>query len=81
MYITKMVFVEEKDIEPIIENYSIISYTDYGTREILAQNIRDYRENLDSTEEKEFEQDLEQYLGSDVLNALISDEIDFILVV
>lgn len=79
MYIAKLVYIEEKDIRPIIDKYDIISDTDYGTREILAQTIRDCREDLDN--EKEFEQDLEQYLGTDVLEALMSDKIDFILVV
>ena len=81
MNIQKVVFVESDNIIPL-KNYSIVISTDYGTNEILLDTIKDIKDSLDTLEEKnQFDEELCNCLGDDVVKALMLNEIDFILVV
>ena len=89
MYINKVIFMEFDEIGNLDTKYGyqIVQRTDYGTTEILASTIQDLLseveeepDNFDFTKEELLE-DLNNSLGTDVVELLLNDGLDFILVV
>ena len=89
MYINKVIFMEFDEIGNLDTKYGdqIIQRTDYGTTEILADTIQsllseveEEPDNFDFTKEELLE-DLNNSLGTDVVELLLNDGLDFILVV
>ena len=90
MYINKVIFMESDEVRDLETKYHsmVVQYTDYGTTEILADTIQDLIADLegDNAEEynftkKELLEDLNNSLGTDVVELLLNDGLDFILVV
>ena len=90
MYINKVIFMEFDEIENLDTKYGsqVVQRTDYGTTEILADTIQDLIADLegDNAEEYNFTkeellEDLNNSLGTDVVELLLNDGLDFILVV
>lgn len=93
MKINKMIFIEADELRRVIDNddiYEEIVYTtDYGTNEILSDNISKLRSNLQDEEIKseysftleQLNDALENALGKDVLDKLENGELDFVQVV
>jgi hypothetical protein len=90
MYINKVIFMEFDEIGNLDTKYGdqIVQRTDYGTTEILADTIQDLIADLegDNAEEYNFTkeellEDLNNSLGTDVVELLLNDGLDFILVV
>ena len=90
MYINKVIFMEFDEIGNLDTKYGyqIVQRTDYGTTEILASTIQDLIADLegDNAEEYDFTkeellEDLNNSLGTDVVELLLNDGLDFILVV
>lgn len=88
MYINKMIFIEADEIGNLETKYGylIISETDYGTREIIGDNLQNLIEELEAGEDYDFTkeelmEDLNQYLGTDVVKMLLNNELDFIQVI
>lgn len=89
MYISKVIFLEYDEIGDLEDKYgtSIVSHTDYGTTEIVGSQIQDTLNSLTKEEceynftKKELMEDLNNTLGTDVVDMLLHDELDFILVV
>ena len=89
MYINKVIFTEWDEIENLDTKYGdqIIQRTDYNTTEIAADTIQNLLseveeepDNFDFTKEELLE-DLNNSLGTDVVELLLNDGLDFILVV
>ena len=89
MYINKVIFMEWDEIGNLDTKYGyqVVQRTDYGTTEILADTIQnllgeveEMPEEFDFTKE-ELLQDLNNSLGTDVVELLLNDGLDFILVV
>ena len=89
MYINKVIFMEFDEIGNLDTKYGdqIIQRTDYGTTEILADTIQnllseveEMPDEFDFTKEELLE-DLNNSLGTDVVELLLNDGLDFILVV
>ena len=90
MYINKVIFMEFDEIENLDTKYGsqVVQRTDYGTTEIVASTIQDLIADLegDNAEEYNFTkeellEDLNNSLGTDVVELLLNDGLDFILVV
>ena len=89
MYINKVIFMEFDEIENLDTKYGsqVVQRTDYGTTEILADTIQNLLseveeepDEFDFTKEELLE-DLNNSLGTDVVELLLNDGLDFILVV
>ena len=89
MYINKVIFMEWDEIGNLDTKYGdqIIQRTDYNTTEIVAdivQNllseVEEMPDNFDFTKEELLE-DLNNSLGTDVVELLLNNGLDFILVV
>ena len=89
MYINKVIFMEFDEIGNLDTKYGeqVVQRTDYGTTEILADTIQnllgeveEMPEEFDFTKEELLE-DLNNSLGTDVVELLLNDGLDFILVV
>ena len=89
MYISKVIFMEFDEIGNLDTKYGdqIIQRTDYGTTEIVADTVqnllsevKEEPDNFDFTKEELLE-DLNNSLGTDVVELLLNDGLDFILVV
>lgn len=89
MYINKVIFMEFNEIGNLDTKYGsqIISRTDYGTTEILADTIDNLLAGLEAEPEEydftkeELLEDLNNSLGTDVVELLRNGGLDFILVV
>ena len=89
MYINKMIFLEQDEIGNLDTKYgyNVVADTDYGTREIVGSSLQNLLEELETEEceytftKKELLEDLNNILGTDVVDMLLHDELDFILVV
>lgn len=90
MYINKVIFMEFDEIGNLDTKYGyqVVQRTDYGTTEILGSTIQDLIADLegDNAEEYDFTkeellEDLNNSLGTDVVELLLNDGLDFILVV
>ena len=90
MYINKVIFMEFDEIGNLDTKYGeqIVQRTDYGTTEILADTIQDLIANLEGSDKDEYNftkeellEDLNNSLGTDVVELLLNDGIDFILVI
>ena len=86
MYINKMVFTElttEKYDE--LNELNILQFTDYNTTEITADHLQETLEEIEEEQGKdktiEVIETLNDALGSDVVEMLRKDELDFVLVV
>ena len=89
MYINKVIFMEWDEIGNLDTKYGdqIIQRTDYDTTEIvtdtvqnLLSEVEEEPDNFDFTKEELLE-DLNNSLGTDVVELLLNDGLDFILVV
>ena len=89
MYINKVIFTEWDEIGNLDTKYGdqIIQRTDYNTTEIVADTIQNLLseveeepDEFDFTKEELLE-DLNNSLGTDVVELLLNDGLDFILVV
>ena len=91
MYINKVVFVEQNDLERTekvlqeIKN-SIVQYTDYGTCEITSDRVNEVLEEAQDSLSFNYtpeviREGIKELLGEDLTNLLISGEVDFCLVV
>lgn len=89
MYINKVIFMEFDEIGNLDTKYGsqVISRTDYGTTEILADTIDNLLAELEAEPEEydftkeELLEDLNNSLGTDVVELLLNGGLDFILVV
>lgn len=90
MYINKVIFMEFHEIGNLDAKYGyqIVQRTDYGTTEILASTIQDLIADLEGEDKDEYDftkeellEDLNNSLGTDVVELLLNDGLDFILVV
>ena len=89
MYINKVIFMEFDEIENLDAKYGyqVVQRTDYGTTEIVADTIQsllsEVEENPDEFDftKEELLEDLNNSLGTDVVELLLNDGLDFILVV
>lgn len=85
MYINKVIFMEFDEIGNLDTKYGdqIVQRTDYGTTEILADTIQDIIANIEDYDfsKEELLEDLNNSLGTDVVELLLNDGLDFILVV
>lgn len=89
MYINKVIFMEFHEIGNLDAKYGyqVVQRTDYGTTEIVADTIQsllseveEEPDEFDFTKEELLE-DLNNSLGTDVVELLLNDGLDFILVV
>lgn len=89
MYINKVIFMEFDEIGNLDTKYGdqIVQRTDYNTTEIVADTIQNLLseveeepDEFDFTKEELLE-DLNNSLGTDVVELLLNDGLDFILVV
>lgn len=89
MYINKVIFMEFDEIENLNTKYGsqVVQRTDYGTTEILADTIQTLLSEVEETPDEfdftkeELLEDLNNSLGTDVVELLLNDGLDFILVV
>ena len=85
MYINKVIFMEFDEIGNLDTKYGdqIVQRTDYGTTEILADTIQDIIANIEDYDfsKEELLEDLNNSLGTDVVELLLNDGLDYILVV
>ena len=85
MYIYKMVYAEREDLEGI-EKFNVIYNTDYGTSEILADDVQNKVEELKNNPDdfdytlEEFEEEMRNSLG-EAYDMLLKGELDLIQVV
>lgn len=85
MYIYKMVYAEREDLKGI-EKFNVIYDTDYGTSEILMDDIQNKVEELKNNPDdfdytlEEFEEEMRNSLG-DAYDMLLKGELDLIQVV
>ena len=90
MYINKVIFMEWDEIGNLDTKYGyqVVQRTDYGTTEILADTIQSLIADLEGEDKDEYNftkeellEDLNNSLGTDVVELLLNDGLDFILVV
>ena len=89
MYINKVIFMEFDEIKNLDTKYGsqVVQRTDYGTTEILADTIQSLLSEVEETPDEfdftkeELLEDLNNSLGTDVVELLLNDGLDFILVV
>lgn len=89
MYINKVIFLEFDEVKPITTKYHsmIVQETDYGTTEIIGDTIQDLLSEVEENSDEfnftkeELLEDLNNSLGTDVVELLLNGGIDFILVV
>lgn len=85
IHIYKTVYVERDDVEGI-EKFNVIYNTDYGTSEILADEIQNRVEELKNNPDdfdytlQEFEEEMRNSLGN-AYDMLLKGEIDLIQVI
>ena len=87
MYINKMIFVERDEVQALEKyGYTILQETDYNTTEIVGDTIQNLLGELESMPEdfdftkEELMEDLNNSLGTDTVNMLLNNELDFVLV-
>ena len=86
MYINKMVFTElTTEQQDELNELNILQFTDYNTTEITADLLQETLEEIEEEQGKdktiEVIETLNDALGSDVVEMLRKDELDFVLVV
>ena len=89
MYINKVIFMEFHEIGNLDAKYGyqVVQRTDYGTTEIVADTIQSLLSEVEENPEEydftkeELLEDLNNSLGTDVVELLLNDGLDFILVV
>ena len=91
MYINKVVFVEQDDLErkeKVLQEikHSIVQYTDYGTCEITSDRVNEIIEEAKDPDSFNYspeviKEGIKELLGKDLTDLLISGEVDFCLVV
>lgn len=89
MYINKVVFAEYQQLMflPTAIYDALVEHTDYGHSEILSDHLIDLLKELDEDKDaysftkEEFEDEVRNALGSDVYEALLKNEIDFVSVI
>ena len=86
MYINKMVFTElTTEQYDELNELNILQFTDYNTTEITADNLQVVLEEIEEEQGKdktiEVIETLNDALGSDVVEMLRKDELDFVMVV
>ena len=86
MYINKMVFTElTTEQYDELNELNILQFTDYNTTEITADHLQETLEEIKEEQGKdktmEVIETLNDALGSDVVEMLRKDELDFVLVV
>ena len=86
MYINKMVFTElTTEQYDELNELNILQFTDYNTTEITADHLQETLEKIEEEQGKdktiEVIETLNDALGSDVVEMLRKDELDFVLVV
>lgn len=86
MYISKMIFMETKEIDyevyQLMQEYGIVQFTDYETTEILSSAIQE--QMLSYYEDKELKEKLDlirDTIGHDVFDMLKNNELDFVLLI
>ena len=79
MKVTKVVYAERDNIRDedyqYLTDIDVIIETDYGTTEILAQDVQEHEDNAEVIE------CLNENFGTDVIEGLLKDEIDLIMIV
>ena len=86
MYISKMVFTElTTEQYDELNELNILQFTDYGTTEITAdwleEILKDIKEEQGIEKFMEVLEIVEDALGSDVVEMLRKNELDFVMVV
>lgn len=92
MYINRMVFVEADEIRPILEQNnipfsSVVLHTDYDTYEITSDTLTDLRNYVSNNPEEygftlaDLDRALDEALGIDIYNKLLTEQIDFVQVI
>ena len=86
MYISKMVFTELTTGQyDELNELNILQFTDYNTTEITADHLQETLEEIEEEQGKdkttEVIEALNDALGSDVVEMLRKDELDFVMVV
>ena len=86
MYINKMVFTElTTEQYDELNELNILQFTDYDTTEITADHLQETLEEIEEEQGKDKTigviETLNDALGSDVVEMLRKDELDFVLVV
>ena len=86
MYINKMVFTElTTEQYDELNELNILQFTDYDTTEITADHLQETLEEIKEEQGKdktiEVIETLNDALGSDVVEMLRKDELDFVMVV
>ena len=86
MYINKMVFTElTTEQYDELNELNILQFTDYNTTEITADHLQETLQEIEEEQGKdktiEVIETLNDALGSDVVEMLRKDELDFVLVV
>ena len=86
MYINKMVFTElTTEQYDELNELNILQFTDYNTTEITADHLQETLEEIEEEQGKdktiEVIETLNDTLGSDVVEMLRKDELDFVMVV
>ena len=90
MYINKVVFLEEYEVEKLQEIYpNLIAETDYGTTELIGGFIQDARNDweefsawlgTDVTYEQ-FKEEVSNIIGEELYRYLLEGKVDFCLIV
>lgn len=86
MYINKMVFTElTTEQYDELNELNILQFTDYNTTEITADHLQETLQEIEEEQGKdkttEVIETLNDALGSDVVEMLRKDELDFVMVV
>ena len=86
MYVNKMVFAEiTREQEQELNELNILQFTDYNTTEITAdwleEILKDIKEEQGIEKFMEVLEIVEDAIGSDVVEMLRKDELDFVMVV
>ena len=86
MYINKMVFTElTTEQYDELNELNILQFTDYNTTEITADHLQETLEEIEEEQGKdktiEVIETLNDALGSDIVEMLRKDELDFVMVV
>ena len=86
MYINKTVFTElTTEQYDELNELNILQFTDYDTTEITADHLQETLEEIEEEQGKdktlEVIETLNDALGSDVVEMLRKDELDFVMVV
>lgn len=91
-YISKMTFVEAKDLVRVFKEYGIVfgnvvQFIDYGNYEITGDWITDLRQDLKENPDeydyslKSLDEALTEALGEDIYDKLLAGELDFVQVI